>query len=106
MSTVTTPRPSADPAAYEPLARRAPAVHDFWTIAGRSVRGVFREPEFFIPALIAQVAVALNGCGVPVRSLTLRTPTLDDVYLHVTGTHFAGDEQSEPADSQQQEHAS
>ncbi len=57
-------------------------------------------------ALIAQVAVALNGCGVPVRSLTLRTPTLDDVYLHVTGTHFAGDEQSEPADSQQQEHAS
>ena len=43
--------------------------------------------------LIAQVAVALNGCGVPVRSLTLRTPTLDDVYLHVTGSHFAaGDE--------------
>ena len=42
--------------------------------------------------LIARVAVALNGCGVPVRSLTLRTPTLDDVYLHVTGTHFAGDE--------------
>jgi ABC-2 type transport system ATP-binding protein len=39
--------------------------------------------------LIAQVAVALNGCGVPVRSLTLRTPTLDDVYLHVTGSHFA-----------------
>ena len=41
--------------------------------------------------LIAQVAVALNGCGVPVRSLTLRTPTLDDVFLHVTGTHLAGD---------------
>jgi ABC-2 type transport system ATP-binding protein len=40
-------------------------------------------------ALIAQVAVALNGCGVPVSSLTLRTPTLDDVYLHVTGSHFA-----------------
>ena len=47
--------------------------------------------------LIAQVAVALNGCGVPVRSLTLRTPTLDDVYLHVTGTHFAeSDEPTEP----------
>jgi ABC-2 type transport system ATP-binding protein len=44
--------------------------------------------------LIAQVAVALNGCGVPVRSLTLRTPTLDDVYLHVTGSHFA--ESDEP----------
>ena len=46
------------------------------------------------PGLIAQVAVALNGCGVPVRSLTLRTPTLDDVYLHVTGTHFSGDDTS------------
>jgi putative ABC transport system ATP-binding protein len=40
-------------------------------------------------ALIAQVAVALDGCGVPVTSLTLRTPTLDDVYLHVTGSHFS-----------------
>ncbi len=38
--------------------------------------------------LIAQVAVALDGCGVPVTSLTLRTPTLDDVFLQVTGTHF------------------
>ena len=53
--------------------------------------------------LIAQVAVALNGCGVPVRSLTLRTPTLDDVYLDVTGTHFAGDES---ADTPTQEIAS
>ena len=41
--------------------------------------------------LIARVAVALDGCGVPVRSLTLRTPTLDDVFLHVTGSHFAAD---------------
>ena len=48
--------------------------------------------------LIAQVAVALNGCGVPVRSLTLRTPTLDDVYLHVTGSHFA--ESDEPNKSE------
>ena len=43
-------------------------------------------------AVIAQVAIALDGCGVTVRSLTLRTPTLDDVYLHVTGSHFAGDD--------------
>ncbi|HSM64831.1 MAG TPA: ATP-binding cassette domain-containing protein [Ilumatobacteraceae bacterium] len=43
-------------------------------------------------SLIAQVAVALDGCGVPVTSLTLRTPTLDDVYLHVTGSHFAEDD--------------
>jgi len=46
-------------------------------------------------AVIAQVAIALDGCGVSVRSLTLRTPTLDDVYLHVTGTHFAGADNSQ-----------
>ncbi len=40
--------------------------------------------------VIAGVAVALNSCGVPVRSLTLRTPTLDDVFLNVTGSHLAG----------------
>jgi ABC-2 type transport system ATP-binding protein len=40
-------------------------------------------------ALIADVAVALKGSGVNLRSLTLRTPTLDDVFLHVTGSHFA-----------------
>ncbi|HSL74513.1 MAG TPA: ATP-binding cassette domain-containing protein [Ilumatobacteraceae bacterium] len=45
-------------------------------------------------SLIAQVAVALDGCGVPVKSLTLRTPTLDDVYLHVTGSHFSESDES------------
>ena len=40
-------------------------------------------------AVIADVAVALNNCGVPVSSLTLRTPTLDDVFLSVTGSHLA-----------------
>jgi ABC-2 type transport system ATP-binding protein len=39
-------------------------------------------------AVIGPVAVALNGCGVPVRDLTLRTPTLDDVFLELTGTHI------------------
>jgi ABC-2 type transport system ATP-binding protein len=42
--------------------------------------------------VIAAVAVALNGCGVPIHSLTLRTPTLDDVFLQVTGSHLAGAE--------------
>ncbi|GIU87708.1 MAG: daunorubicin resistance protein DrrA family ABC transporter ATP-binding protein [Acidimicrobiia bacterium] len=46
-------------------------------------------------ATIGPVAVALHGCGVPVRSLTLRTPTLDDVFLELTGGHLrpAEDEQ-------------
>jgi ABC-2 type transport system ATP-binding protein len=39
-------------------------------------------------AVIADVAVALKSSGATVRSLTLRTPTLDDVFLQVTGSHL------------------
>ncbi|HWD24399.1 MAG TPA: DUF4162 domain-containing protein, partial [Acidimicrobiales bacterium] len=39
-------------------------------------------------AAISPVAVALNGCEVTVRDLTLRTPTLDDVFLELTGSHI------------------
>jgi len=38
---------------------------------------------------ISGVAVALNGCAVDVTSLTLRTPTLDDVFLDVTGAKLS-----------------
>lgn len=53
--TITAPNASAAATEYEPLARRASAFHDFVTIASRSIRGVFREPEFFIPAFIVPV---------------------------------------------------
>ncbi len=36
-------------------------------------------------ALISSVALALDHRGVAVQELTLRTPTLDDVFLQVTG---------------------
>jgi ABC-2 type transport system ATP-binding protein len=39
-------------------------------------------------AAISPIAVALNGCDVAVRDLTLRTPTLDDVFLELTGSHI------------------
>ena len=42
--------------------------------------------------LLSPVAVALAEGGVPVRSLTLRTPTLDDVFLRMTGAHIGVDE--------------
>jgi ABC-2 type transport system ATP-binding protein len=42
------------------------------------------------------VAVALSACEVPVRDLTLRTPTLDDVFLELTGSHIQPDETTEP----------
>jgi ABC-2 type transport system ATP-binding protein len=39
-------------------------------------------------AALSPVAIALDGCGVTVRDLTLRTPTLDDVFLELTGGHI------------------
>jgi ABC-2 type transport system ATP-binding protein len=42
-------------------------------------------------ATISPVAVALANCEVPVRDLTLRTPTLDDVFLELTGSHIERD---------------
>jgi ABC-2 type transport system ATP-binding protein len=46
-------------------------------------------------ALLSPVAIALDGCGVKVRSLTMRTPTLDDVFLELTGErlHQGDDEE-------------
>jgi ABC-2 type transport system ATP-binding protein len=39
-------------------------------------------------AAISPVAVALAGSALAVRDLTLRTPTLDDVFLELTGSHI------------------
>ncbi len=46
-------------------------------------------------AAISPVAVALNECDVVVRDLTLRTPTLDDVFLDLTGSHIERGENEE-----------
>lgn len=43
------------------------------------------------PASVSPIAVALESAGVPVRSLTLREPTLDDVFLTLTGQHLEGE---------------
>jgi len=42
-------------------------------------------------AAISPVAVALANAGVAVEGLTLRTPTLDDVFLHITGGRLQED---------------
>ena len=42
-------------------------------------------------AAISPVAVALAEAGVTVEGLTLRTPTLDDVFLHITGGRLQED---------------
>jgi ABC-2 type transport system ATP-binding protein len=38
------------------------------------------------PAALSPVAVALGAAGLEVKSLTLRTPTLDDVFRELTGS--------------------
>jgi ABC-2 type transport system ATP-binding protein len=40
---------------------------------------------------IGPVAIAFHDADIGVRDLTLRTPTLDDVFLELTGAHFETD---------------
>ena len=44
---------------------------------------------------IGPVAVALAAAAIEVRDLTLRTPTLDDVFLEVTGNRLGIDDRAE-----------
>ena len=43
------------------------------------------------PRVVGKVAVVLEESGVPVERLTFRTPTLDDVFLEVTGNRLGSD---------------
>ena len=49
-------------------------------------------------AAISPVAVALSAGNVAVRDLTLRTPTLDDVFLELTGSHIEREDTTEESD--------
>jgi ABC-2 type transport system ATP-binding protein len=40
------------------------------------------------PAALGTVAVALGRSGLHIRSLTMRTPTLDDVFMEMTGSRI------------------
>jgi ABC-2 type transport system ATP-binding protein len=42
---------------------------------------------------VSPVAVALSEAGIAVEGITLRTPTLDDVFLHVTGERMGIDKE-------------
>jgi ABC-2 type transport system permease protein len=47
----------------QPLARRSTVVHDLGTVGRRAVRSVFREPEFFLPALVVPVFFFVVNIG-------------------------------------------
>lgn len=42
-------------------------------------------------SMVSTVALLLNNAGVMVKELTLRTPTLDDVFFHITGARLDQD---------------
>jgi ABC-2 type transport system ATP-binding protein len=42
-------------------------------------------------SVIGPIAIALHEAAIPIRDLTLRTPTLDDVFLELTGGHIQTD---------------
>lgn len=59
-------------------------------VAAVDVRG--HEVQVGTPdgaSLISPVAIALSSAGVQVENLALRTPTLDDVFISVTGERLA-----------------
>ncbi len=60
---MTAPTIPSAPTDAEPLARKASVVHDLVTVAGRACRSVFREPEFFIPAIIVPVFFFVVNIG-------------------------------------------
>ena len=51
------------------------------------------------PRVVGKVAVALEEAGVVAERLTLRTPTLDDVFLEVTGNRMRDEETTEEGDA-------
>ncbi len=48
---------------------------------------------------IGNVALALAQAGVNVREITLRTPTLDDVFMQVTGARMSPEDESEESEA-------
>ncbi len=53
------------------------------------------------PKVIGPVAIALDQSGIQVQELTLRTPTLDDVFLHYTGARLEVDADTDEESEEQ-----
>ena len=52
------------------------------------------------PRAVGRVAVALEEAGITVEGLTLRTPTLDDVFLEVTGNRLRASDAEDEKETQ------
>jgi ABC-2 type transport system ATP-binding protein len=67
----------------EAVVRSLGAVHEA-AVDGRTVRARVENGGTAVPGIIS----ALEGRGIPVASVTMSRPSLDDVYLHFTGRDF------------------
>ena len=83
-SDVIVARVGGDPAQVAPALRRLPGVRQVEVHGGGEL--VIATDDG--PAALSPVAVALAASEVPVRELTMRTPTLDDVFLELTGSRI------------------
>ena len=92
-SDVIVARVEGDPEAAAAICRRVPTVNAIEIHADELTLSVSAGP-----AAIGPVAIALNEGGVEVRELTLRSPTLDDVFLHYTGARLAEEAETEDAE--------
>jgi ABC-2 type transport system ATP-binding protein len=58
---------------------------------GRTIVSRVENGGRALPGIIS----ALEGAGIPVASVSLSRPSLDDVYLHFTGRDFASEDRGE-----------
>jgi ABC-2 type transport system ATP-binding protein len=89
-SDVIVARIEGDPAGVLPIVAAVPGVSNVEAHGNELVIATANGS-----ATISPIAVALAGSEVVVRDLTLRTPTLDDVFLDLTGSHIEQDNQEE-----------
>jgi ABC-2 type transport system ATP-binding protein len=73
-------------AALAPLADGSPALED----------GLVRVPLRRREGAIAEAVRRLDQAGIGIDDIALRSPTLDDVFLRLTGHHVEEDEEAEP----------
>ena len=80
------------------------AKHALFELAGDGRRDVLGDAELSLPIsdpdVSADAVRALDRVGVPIASLEIRSPTLDDVFFSLTGRHV---EAEAPPDDQPEE---
>jgi ABC-2 type transport system ATP-binding protein len=73
----------------ERIVREVGVVHEV-TVDGPNLRARAHNGAQAVPAILS----ALDSSGIPVAAVTVSRPSLDDVYLHVTGRDFSSEDKA------------